>query len=135
MQSAAHETCEGKWFKEVFKRNKINFVCFCFLLFFFQDKKADLVVSTYVDTVLEKVCKSLGVEILEYTEEDDPTKQGLFDQEWTIQTEWVKDVEKQYTAKLKAYRELTRKRKSGADKNEDEEEEVVEDKKEISDDD
>lgn len=94
-----------------------------------------MVVSTYVDTVLEKVCKNLGVEILEYSEVEDPTKQGLFDQEWTIQSEWVKDVEKRYTAKLKAYRDLTRKRKSGADKIE-EEEEVIEDKKEkISDDD
>lgn len=88
---------------------------FCFA----QDKKADLIISTYVDAVLEKLCKDLGVEIIDYSSDDDPTKQGIFDQEWTIQTDWVKEVEKRQAAKLKAYRELTRKRKSGADNNDD----------------
>lgn len=83
-------------------------------MFFSQDKKADLIVSTYVDTVLEKVCKNLGVEIMDYSTDDDPTKGDNGDpQEWTIQPEWVKEVEKRHTDKLKAYRELARKRKSG----------------------
>lgn len=68
--------------------------------------------STYVDTVLEKVCKNLGVEIMEYSKQDDPTKQGIPGQEWTIQPEWVKEIDKKHTAKLKAYREGTKKRKS-----------------------
>lgn len=77
-----------------------------------QDKKAELIVSTYVDAVLEKVCKNLGVEIDEYSPDQDPTKQGISGQEWTIQTVWIKDTEKLYTAKLKAYRESMKKRKS-----------------------
>lgn len=86
-----------------------------------------------MDTVLEKVCKNLGVEIAEYSVDDDPTKQAFIGREWTIQMDWVKDVEKRQTEKLKEYRESTRKRKSGGgsscvDKKE-EEEVVVDDKK------
>lgn len=66
-----------------------------------------------MDTVLEKVCKNLGVEIAEYSVDEDPTKQGFVGREWTIQPDWIKDVEKRQTDKLKAYRESSRKRKSG----------------------
>lgn len=94
-----------------------------------QDKKADLVISTYVDAVLEKVCKNLGVEILEYLADEDPTKQSD-PPEWTIQPDWIKDVEKRYTAKLKSYRDSTsRKRKSESNQVDKQESLVVPDKK------
>lgn len=67
-----------------------------------------------MDAVLEKVCKHLGVEIPHYETRDDPTKRTGYDQEWTIPADLTKNVEKRYTAKLKAHRESTLKRKSAA---------------------
>lgn len=74
------------------------------------DKKADLVIATYVDAILEKVCKFLGVEIEEYSAEDDPTKKIPCDIEWTIPGQSVKTMEKEYDMRIK---ELNRKRKAG----------------------
>lgn len=73
------------------------------------DKKADLVISTFVDTIMEKVCKRLGVELPEYSTDNDPTKQILCDIEWTIQPILVKELNDQYKEKLKE----AKKRKSG----------------------
>lgn len=64
-----------------------------------------------MDTILEKVCKHLGVEIDEYRQSDDPTRNNSIE-EWTVPAYLVKDTEKRYAEKLKNYRELTRKRKS-----------------------
>lgn len=74
------------------------------------DKKADLVIASYVDAILEKVCKFLGVEIEEYSAEDDPTKKIPCDIEWTIPGQSVKTMEKEYDMRIK---ELNRKRKAG----------------------
>lgn len=72
------------------------------------DKKADVVINGYVDVVMEKVMKRLGVEIPEYTGDDDPTKDtAALALEWTIPGEQVKEVEKLYNAKVKG----TKKRK------------------------
>lgn len=76
----------------------------------FQDKKADLVISTYVDDVLEKVLKRMGIELPEYNVENDPTKQKFCELEWTIPSEMIKAMEKVYNDKVKA----ARKRKSAA---------------------
>ncbi|XP_017773024.1 PREDICTED: NAD-dependent protein deacetylase Sirt6 [Nicrophorus vespilloides] len=53
------------------------------------DKKADMIINAYVDDVMVKVMKKLGLEIPEYTPEMDPSKtEGLHDGskliEWTI---------------------------------------------------
>lgn len=74
------------------------------------DKKANLVIAAYVDVILEKVCKFLGVEIDEYKVEDDPTKRVPCDMEWTIPCQSVKSMEKEYDAKI---RDLNKKRKAG----------------------
>ncbi|XP_017040062.1 NAD-dependent protein deacetylase Sirt6 [Drosophila ficusphila] len=64
------------------------------------DKKANLIISSYVDVVLAKVCKLLGVEIGEYSELSDPTKQNnLF--EWTIPTDNVNTFHKRYRKHVK----------------------------------
>lgn len=65
------------------------------------DKKADLVISTYVDTVMEKVLKRLGVEVPAYSEKDDPTKRTNCDLEWTIPPSWVKQIDEQHKQMLK----------------------------------
>lgn len=72
------------------------------------DKKADLVISSYVDVVMEKVMKRLGVEIPNYSGDEDPTKKTDGDADWTIQQERVKELEKVYSAKVKG----TKKRKA-----------------------
>ncbi|XP_016925815.3 NAD-dependent protein deacetylase Sirt6 [Drosophila suzukii] len=59
------------------------------------DKKANLIISSYVDVVLSKVCKLLGVEIPEYSESSDPTKQSETI-EWTIPANNVNTLSKQY---------------------------------------
>lgn len=84
------------------------------------DKKADLVISTYVDDILMKVMKRLGLEIDEYSTEDDPTKQIMFDGwEWTIQPENLKEVEKSYDSRVKIYNAKKRKSLSTVVKEED----------------
>lgn len=65
------------------------------------DKKADLVISTYVDTVMEKVLKRLGVEVPAYSEDFDPTKQTDCNMEWTIPPSWVKQTDEQHKDMLK----------------------------------
>ncbi|XP_055546560.1 NAD-dependent protein deacetylase Sirt6 [Wyeomyia smithii] len=71
------------------------------------DKKADLKISMYVDVVIEKVAKRLGVEIPEYTTEHDPTKSNPCTAEWTIPSDQVKALDKQYS---KVIRELSKNR-------------------------
>lgn len=65
------------------------------------DKKADLVISTYVDTIMEKVLKRMGVELPEYSEVDDPTKQTVCNLEWTIPVKLVKEIDDQHKQMLK----------------------------------
>lgn len=78
------------------------------------DKKADLVISTYVDTVMEKVLKRLGVELPAYSEENDPTKQLPCELEWTIPPRLVKQIDDQHKQMLKE----AKKRKSEESLNE-----------------
>lgn len=73
------------------------------------DKKADIIIAAYVDQILEKVCKFLGVEISEYSPEQDPTKQKFCEMEWTIPVDQVKALEKEYNVKVK---EMNLKRKN-----------------------
>ncbi|XP_035899748.1 NAD-dependent protein deacetylase Sirt6 [Anopheles stephensi] len=65
------------------------------------DKKADIKISSYVDTVLEKVAKRLGVEIPLYRPEDDPTKLISYTVQWTISGNVVKCLEKRYDNTIK----------------------------------
>jgi mono-ADP-ribosyltransferase sirtuin 6 len=63
------------------------------------EKKADLVIHSYVDDVMEKVLKRLGIEdIPEYDEAQDPTKTSV-DGSWTIDQATVKKLEKLYKEK------------------------------------
>ncbi|XP_053695308.1 NAD-dependent protein deacetylase Sirt6 [Sabethes cyaneus] len=78
------------------------------------DKKADLIISTYVDVVIEKIAKRLGVEIPDYTMELDPTKSNPCTIEWTIPSEQVKALDRQYS---KVIREMSKNRKSGSANN------------------
>lgn len=66
------------------------------------DKKADLVISTYVDAIMEKVMKRLGVELPDYTPDDDPTKAKFCELEWTISADLLKDIDKRCTEYVKA---------------------------------
>ncbi|KAH8306736.1 hypothetical protein KR044_011619, partial [Drosophila immigrans] len=59
------------------------------------DKKAHLVISSYIDDILTKVCKRLGVEIPEYTAEMDPTKKTNI-LEWTLPQKNVKEIENKF---------------------------------------
>ncbi|KAH8402539.1 hypothetical protein KR222_008596, partial [Zaprionus bogoriensis] len=68
------------------------------------DKKAYLNISSYIDVILEKVCKRLGVEIPEYSMECDPTKNSNIS-EWTLPEECVKNVDKQFKECQKRNRE------------------------------
>lgn len=67
-----------------------------------------MVINAYVDVVIGKLMKRLGIEIPEYTTDSDPTKATApLDMQWTIPAEQVKDLEKVYNAKVKG----TKKRK------------------------
>lgn len=61
------------------------------------EKKADLVIHSYVDEVLEKVLKRLGIEeLLEYDESNDPTKRCIDGDTWNIDLAALKEVEHLY---------------------------------------
>lgn len=61
------------------------------------EKKADLVIHSYVDVVLEKVLKRLGIEeIPQYDESNDPTKSCVDGQTWNIDATALKEVENLY---------------------------------------
>jgi NAD+-dependent protein deacetylase sirtuin 6 len=61
------------------------------------EKKADLVIHSHVDDVLEKVLKRLGIEeIPEYDESDDPTKHCGEGESWNMEAKAIKEVEKLY---------------------------------------
>lgn len=75
------------------------------------DKKAHLLIPMYVDKILEKVCKFVGVEVAEYSADIDPTKQIPCTTEWTIPGEQVKTLEKEYDIQVKELNKI-RKRKS-----------------------
>lgn len=67
-----------------------------------------MVINSYVDVVMEKLLKRIGIELPNYTTDDDPTKMSDVDgMEWTIPGEQVKEIEKIYNAKVKG----TKKRK------------------------
>ncbi|XP_041765830.1 NAD-dependent protein deacetylase Sirt6 isoform X1 [Anopheles merus] len=70
------------------------------------DKKADLKISTYVDAVLERVAKRLGVEIPEYRREEDPTKRDTYSVQWNIDVKMVKTLEKRYDSTIKEKNQL-----------------------------
>lgn len=64
------------------------------------EKKADLVIHSYVDDVLEKVVKRLGIEeIPEYNESEDPTKHCKEGDTWNMEPTVVKELEKLYKEK------------------------------------
>jgi NAD+-dependent protein deacetylase sirtuin 6 len=63
------------------------------------EKKADLVIHTYVDNVLERVIKRLGIEeIPNYDEAEDPTRTSA-DNFWNIDGAHLKEIEKIYKEK------------------------------------
>lgn len=59
------------------------------------DKKADLKISTYVDVIMEKVLKRLGVELPAYSAAMDPTKQNDCSVDWNIYAEQLKEIDEQ----------------------------------------
>ncbi|CAO1393106.1 unnamed protein product [Diamesa tonsa] len=64
------------------------------------DKKADLVIHTYVDKVFEKILKRLGIEdIPQFDKALDPTKECHPTTEWTVSAKTFKEVEKLYKDK------------------------------------
>lgn len=63
------------------------------------ENKADLVIHSYVDDVLEKVLKRLGIEdIPDYDESKDPTR-SCIDQTWNYNKNSTKEFEKLYKEK------------------------------------
>lgn len=63
------------------------------------EKKADLVIHSYVDDVMEKVIKRLGIEeIPEYNEADDPTR-NCENGSWNIDSAVIKNLDKTYKEK------------------------------------
>lgn len=86
----------------------MNFIVPKLIVFSFQDKKGDLLINTYVDDVLVKVMKKLGLEIPEYTKEMDPTKQKDDSLEWTIMKAHISEVKKLYNLYCKGYKKRKR---------------------------
>lgn len=66
------------------------------------DKKADFLISTYVDDILTKLCKRLGVEIPQYAKDKDPTQIAIGSQ-WTLPADVQRKTEKIYNQKIKEY--------------------------------
>ncbi|XP_022227461.2 NAD-dependent protein deacetylase Sirt6 [Drosophila obscura] len=63
------------------------------------DTKAHLVISSYVDEILSKVCHFLNVEIPEYSESSDPTTLSSL-VEWTLPLNHINITQRQFRAHL-----------------------------------
>lgn len=74
-------------------------------MWFLKDKKADLLINTYVDEAMKKVMKKLGLEIPEYSADADPTKR-LEDTvlDWTIRREDISEVKSSYNLYCKKHK-------------------------------
>ncbi|KAF2901374.1 hypothetical protein ILUMI_04813 [Ignelater luminosus] len=71
------------------------------------DKKANLIINAYVDMVIEKVMKSLGLEIPNYVEENDPTKsQNNVPLEWSFLKIQVNEMKTLYTVHTKKFKRI-----------------------------
>jgi mono-ADP-ribosyltransferase sirtuin 6 len=70
------------------------------------DKKADLIINTYVDAVLEKVVKRLGLEISGYTDAIDPTRTNLRygSADWNISNNDIKEIKALYDLYCKNFK-------------------------------
>ncbi|XP_030748926.1 NAD-dependent protein deacetylase Sirt6 [Sitophilus oryzae] len=70
------------------------------------DKKADLIINTYVDDVLEEVMKNLSLKIPEYSAVEDPTKNQTPNciVEWNIAKSQVQLYRKKYDEIHKEYK-------------------------------
>ncbi|EDV98976.1 NAD-dependent protein deacetylase Sirt6 [Drosophila grimshawi] len=73
------------------------------------DKKAFLGISSYIDDILTKVCKRLGIEIPDYSDESDPTKHSNI-AEWTLPQEYVKALDKLF----KEHQKITAKKRENS---------------------
>lgn len=78
----------------------------CIFKMLFQDKKADLIINTYVDAVLEKVVKRLGLEISGYTDAIDPTRTNLRygSADWNISNNDIKEIKALYDLYCKNFK-------------------------------
>ena len=71
------------------------------------DKKADLMIHSYVDEVLIKVMKYLGLEIPEYSEDWDPTKRKTSEiVEWNFMRVNVCEMKNMYNSHTKKYKQI-----------------------------
>ncbi|XP_060526539.1 NAD-dependent protein deacetylase Sirt6 [Cylas formicarius] len=79
------------------------------------DKKADLIINSYVDGVLEKLVKNLSLEIPEYSKHFDPTKNHMPDTviEWSISEEQIKIMKKKYDDLNKEYKKRKLEKSAG----------------------
>lgn len=73
------------------------------------DKKADLIINTYVDVVIEKVMKRLGLEIPEYSTETDFSRdEDLINDkkviDWTTVTTNMAELQKKYDQQWSSYK-------------------------------
>ncbi|XP_046401195.1 NAD-dependent protein deacetylase Sirt6 isoform X2 [Ischnura elegans] len=96
-----------------------------------QDKKADLMIHTYVDSFMKKLMKLLNITPESYSEDKDPTKVTRTSDkpiEWTIHDRWVKAMQATYETFRKTH--LVKKTVKHKRKKEDCEDEKVELKEE-----
>lgn len=92
------------------------------------EKKADLVIHAYVDEVMEKVIKRLGIEDVPALPENDPTNKEDLTVNWNFPKEEIKELERIYKEKTNRKHKSNREdreeevgRKKYKKKNEDEE--------------
>jgi hypothetical protein len=78
----------------------------------FQNSKADLFLSDYVDKIMEKVMEKLEIPIPAYQPLDDIVKKTDEEIEWTIPGHSIDHVKKLYHAKLKRHNEHKKRRNS-----------------------
>ncbi|KAF5279521.1 hypothetical protein FQR65_LT03343 [Abscondita terminalis] len=77
-----------------------------------QDKKADLTINSYVDEMMVKLMKCLGLEIPEYSAELDPTKRNNDDiVEWDFSRGNIKEMKNMYNNHIKKFKQLKLERK------------------------
>ncbi|XP_028141135.1 NAD-dependent protein deacetylase Sirt6 [Diabrotica virgifera virgifera] len=72
------------------------------------DKKVDLIINSYVDDVISRIMKKLGLEIPDYSTEVDPTKNQLPSSviEWNILKTNIDEFRDKYDVLVREYKKL-----------------------------
>lgn len=77
-------------------------------IFCLQDRRADLVIHTYVDDLMQSLMNILKIDIEKYEEINDPTKTSQIKTDWTIYETYLQNLREMKKNATKCYKKQKR---------------------------